>query len=269
MRVFVAGGTGAVGRRLVPLLVRSGHIVTGVSRTDAGVRRLRSYGSDARVVDIADRSAVIEAVSSFRPDVIAHQVTDLRHLDLDANATIRRLGTRNLVDAAHTAGVRRIVAQSISWAYEPGETPAVETDRLDLGASEPRLTTVRGIADSEAFVAEVPEFVILRYGMFYGPGTFFATGGRMTDEAHAGQLVGDESITNFIHVDDAAGAALAALDWAPGAVNIGDDEPATAHEWTAVFADAVGAAAPSSRVGRAGGARGAANTHARQDVGWM
>ncbi len=106
------------------------------------------------------------------------------------------------------------------------------------------------------------EFVILRYGLLYGPGTFYAAGGRMADGARSGRLVADDSVANFVHVDDAA----AALEWLPGIVNIGD-EPASAREWMSVFADAVGAPLPV-RDGRAAWARGADNGHARQHYGW-
>src|SRR6185312_2457245 len=113
-------------------------------------------------------------VRAARPDVVVHQLTDLAGGDSGANATLRIDGTRNLVAAARAAGVRRIVAQSVAWAYQPGETPAGESVPLDLEAPQPRQTTVYGIRALEFAVRELPEWVVLRYGVLYGPDTWFA-----------------------------------------------------------------------------------------------
>ncbi|MFD7160152.1 NAD-dependent epimerase/dehydratase family protein [Kribbella sp. NPDC059898] len=128
MRIFVAGASGVIGRHLVPLLVAQGHEVTTLSR--------RAGESSSSVVgDVYDRDRLRELVAAARPDVVMHQLTDLGTRDFAANSRIRREGTRNLVDAALAAGVRRVISQSIAWAYEPGSTPADESTPLDVRSS--------------------------------------------------------------------------------------------------------------------------------------
>jgi nucleoside-diphosphate-sugar epimerase len=227
-------------------------------------------GADVVVADALDRTAVLDAVAAARPDVVMHQLTDLSGGTSATNAALRERGTRNLVDAALAAGVRRVVAQSIAWAYAPGAEPAGEQEPLDAEAPEPRQTTIRGVAALESAVAEALEWVVLRYGLLYGPGTWYAPDGLRADQARAGKLTADADVSSFVHADDAAAAALAALDWPSGAVNVCDDDPAPGSDWVPAFCAAVGAPPPPAAGGeRAGWARGAANRHARADLGWM
>lgn len=311
MRIFVAGATGAVGRRLVPLLVAAGHEVTGGTRTPQGVERLRAQGASAVRVDVFDADSVHRAVAAAAPEAVVHQLTDLAHGDRAANGRIRREGTRHLVDAAKRAGVTRIVAQSISWAYAPGDAPADESTPLDLAAEPPRAGMVGSLRALEEAAAEIETHVVLRYGTFYGPGTWYARGGPLEAALRGEQATGDpatgdpaagdpaandpaakgpaakdpaakdpvaaligpvvagDAVSSFIHVEDAARAAVAALDWPSGTVNIVDDEPAPARAWLPAFAAAVGAPPPAPAVdgGRAGWERGADNTRARR-LGW-
>ena len=134
-RIFLAGASGAIGSRLTPLLLSAGHYVCGSTRSKAKADALRSLGADPVVVDVFDATALSRAVASARPDVVIHQLTDLPK-DLDPRemgaaiirtARIRDEGTRNLVRAAIAAGARRLVAQSIAWAYAPGAEPHAET----------------------------------------------------------------------------------------------------------------------------------------------
>ncbi|WP_377269695.1 NAD-dependent epimerase/dehydratase family protein [Peterkaempfera sp. SMS 1(5)a] len=267
MRVFLAGATGAVGRILLPLLLDEGHQVVAASRTLAGVERLRGQGATGVLLDVLDRDAVAEALTASAPDAVMHQLTALSDYDLAANTRIRREGTRSLVDAARKAGVEHFVAQSIAFAYEPGDTPADESTPLDLSAPEPRATTVAGVRALEEAVAELPHHVVLRYGAFYGPGTWYAPGGLMADRLRAGGLRADDGISSFVHVEDAARAAVDALAWPSGVVNVVDDEPAAAREWIPVLAAALDVPAPAPVGGRAGWERGARNTAARA-LGW-
>jgi nucleoside-diphosphate-sugar epimerase len=221
-------------------------------------------------VSSPERMGVVTAVERARPDVVMHQLTDLAGGSSATNAQLREDGTRNLVDAARAAGARRVIAQSIAWAYAPGRAPADEPTPLDTTAPEPRQTTIRGIAALESAVRQVREWVVLRYGLLYGPGTWYAHDGLRADQARGGKLTADADITSFVHADDAAAAAVAALDWPSGTVNICDDEPATGHEWLPAFCAAVGAPPPPVANGeRAGWARGASNRHARGALGWV
>ncbi|MFD1544864.1 NAD-dependent epimerase/dehydratase family protein [Nonomuraea guangzhouensis] len=213
MHVFVAGASGAVGRLLVPLLIGAGHRVTGGSRSDAGLESLRAQGATPVRVDVFDAAATQRALADAAPDAIIHQLTALSGGALAENSRIRRVGTRNLVDAAKEAGVGRIVAQSIAWAYEPGDAPATESVPLDVSAAEPRAGMVGGVRALEETSAELEHHVILRYGMFYGPGTWYSPDGlaaaRLRGEAAAGfpgKLVANDAVTSFLHVADAARA---------------------------------------------------------------
>jgi nucleoside-diphosphate-sugar epimerase len=264
MRVFLAGAGGAIGSVLVPRLIEAGHDVTGTTRTAGRVSRL---GAHEVRLDVFDAGAVRSAVAAAEPDVVIHQLTALSEFSLADNARIRIEGTRNLVDAALAAGVRRMVAQSIAWAYEPGAGPATESTPLDSDPAEPRATTVRGVRVLEETVAELPEHVILRYGLLYGPGTFYAPGGRIEAGLRAGTLPATDGVSSFVHVVDAAQAAVAALDWPSGPVNIVDDEPAPGLSWLPALAEALGTPAPASGSGHAGWERGADNSLARE-LGW-
>ena len=270
MRIFLAGATGVIGRRLVPLLVGQGHSVTGFVRRAAGAQWLRGLGAEAVAGDVFDRDGVLRAVRSVAPDVVVHQLTDLKGGNLQANSEMRKTGTRHLMDAALAAGVRRVVAQSIAWMYEAGEVPAAESTPLDLGARGSRLRTVQGVVALEAAVREAPEWVVLRYGLLYGPGTWFARGGLMAERAARGELAADGDVSSFVHVDDAAGAAGDALEWPTGAVNVCDDAPAAGREWVPAFCRAVGVAEPAvaAEDRRHEWARGASNEYARKGLNW-
>jgi nucleoside-diphosphate-sugar epimerase len=214
-RIFLAGASGVIGRRLTPLLRSAGHYVFGTTRSQANADLLRSLGADPVVVDVFDASALSRAVARARPDVVIHQLTDLPK-DLNPRemaaaivrtARIRSEGTRNLVTAAIAAGARRLVAQSIAWAYAPGAEPHAETDPLDTGAEGESGVNVQGLIALEYLTLKSPplEGIVLRYGQLYGPGT-------ISDQP---------SNSTPVHVDAAAYAALLATDHGrPGIYNI-------------------------------------------------
>jgi nucleoside-diphosphate-sugar epimerase len=268
MKIVLAGAAGVIGQRLIPLLVASGHEVIGTTRTAEKRALLRNLGAAPRVVDVFDRERLATVVREARPDVVIDQLTDLSARNLAANARMRREGTRNLVDAAHAAGVRLFIAQSISWVSAPGDGPADESVPLDLEAPEPRRTTVEGVQALEQAVAEMERWVVLRYGTLYGLGTWYAPGGPIAEQVRHGQLTADDGITSFIHVDDAARAALLALDWPPGIVNIVDDEPAPGRVWLPVYASTLEAPTPSVATGQGRAMRGASNAKARHVLHW-
>jgi nucleoside-diphosphate-sugar epimerase len=214
-RIFVAGAAGAVGMRLTPLLRLAGHQVFGTTRSPDKAALLRAFGAQALLVDVFDAAALQRAVTQAEPDVVIHQLTDLpKNLDpakmADAimrNARMRELGTRNLVAAALAARARRLVAQSIAWAYAAGPEPHAESDPLDSKAQGDRGITVRGVVALETAVLKSPplEGVVLRYGQLYGAGTHSE---HPSDHAP-------------VHVDAAAYAALLAVErGAPGVYNI-------------------------------------------------
>jgi nucleoside-diphosphate-sugar epimerase len=216
VKVFLAGASGAIGRRLTPLLLAAGHEVTGATRTTANALELESTGIRAAIVDVYNAEALKRAVNAARPEVVIHQLTDLPRVFDEAelvaayprNARIRTEGTRNLVAAAKAAGARRFIVQSVAFAYAPGKEPHVETDPLNV-ADGPRVVTVRAAADMEQQVLNSGmEAVVLRYGLFYGPGTWTDTAVRKPS----------------LHIDAAAEAALLAVTGTIGIFNIADDD---------------------------------------------
>ncbi|WIM92524.1 NAD(P)-dependent oxidoreductase [Actinoplanes oblitus] len=268
MRIFVAGATGQIGRLLVPKLIADGHEVTGIRRGDTALRALAEQGATGVRVDVYDREALTAAMRAAAPDVLMHQLTALGAGNLADNARIRRAGTRNLVDAAAAAGVRRIVAQSIAWAYQAGDTPAGEEAPLDLGADGMRGVTVGGVHALETQAAEIAEHVILRYGMFYGPGTWYHRDGRIGRQLLDGGFTVGTGVTSFLHIEDAASAAALAVQWPAGVYNIVDDQPLPGPVWAGALAEAIGAPAPPVTPVRAGWERGADNALAREKLSW-
>src|SRR5436190_14379284 len=159
MRIFLAGATGAIGRRLMPLLLAAGHEVTGTTRSAANAEELKASGVTPAVADAFDAGALERAVIAARPEIIIHQWTDLPKIFDEAglaaayprNARIRTEGTRNLIAAAQAAAARRFIVQSIAFGYAPGREPHAESDPLNV-TDGPRVVTVRAAADMEAQV---------------------------------------------------------------------------------------------------------------------
>src|SRR3954470_3364431 len=174
MRVFLAGGAGAIGRQLVPMLVGAGHEVVGTTRDGARAEWLRSAGAEPVVLDALDADAVRSAVVAAKPHAVIHQLTDLAGgfapEQLRATARLREIGTRNLVDAMVLAGAHRLVAQSGAWLYADGPLPHRERDPMrDGGADDP---VMRGMPELERITLATPGSAgrLLRYGFLYGPG---------------------------------------------------------------------------------------------------
>jgi nucleoside-diphosphate-sugar epimerase len=195
MRVFLAGATGVIGVRLVPLLIAAGHEVVGMTRTPEKAGRLRELGAEPVVCDVYDAGALREAVVAARPDLVMHQLTDLPDdikrlaLHMRRNNRMRLEGTRNLIDAARAAGAERLVAQSIAFT-PPGAGKA--------------------IAEHERMVLDYGG-VVLRYGWFYGPGTYPGERRRRVPPPR-------------IHVDEAARRTIELLDAGSGVIVISERE---------------------------------------------
>jgi nucleoside-diphosphate-sugar epimerase len=296
MRVFLAGGTGVIGRALVPQLREAGHEVTAMTRYESRADRLRAQGVAPVVCDAFDADGVARAVAAARPEVVVNQLTDIPDAinprkmaeQFETNDSLRTEGTRNLMHAAEAVGARRLISQSIAWAYAPTEGLWSEDDRLWAEAPEPWGRSVRAVqALEEATLGSGSvEGVVLRYGLFYGPGTAYAGDGSMAGmvRKRAFPRVGSgTAVYSYIHVDDAAGATVAALDrGAPGTYNVVDDDPAMVREWLPAYADAV-EARPPRRVPRfiarlvAGKfglymttqLQGATNAKAKRELGWQ
>ncbi|MGH0599306.1 NAD-dependent epimerase/dehydratase family protein [Bacillus mycoides] len=269
MKIFVAGATGVIGRSLLPMLIKEGHTVFAMIRNESQVEAIKKVGAIAVIADVFNRHAVFSVLEETNPDVVIHQLTSLYTCDFEDNAKIRIEGTRNLVDAAKSVGVKKIIAQSISWAYEPGDTLASETDPIDFSAPMPRKATINGIAKLEETAFELSEVVILRYGTLYGPGTWYTENGVIANQVRNNEIVATDGISSFIHVEDAARAAVLALNWPSGIVNIVDDYPATSKEWLPIYATAIGAPNPKIQTGKNSWERGASNNKARKEYGWI
>jgi nucleoside-diphosphate-sugar epimerase len=293
MRIFVAGGSGALGRRLVPQLVARGHQVTATATSAARLGVLQQLGASAVVMDGLDAVSVGEAVAAARPDAVVHQMTglaaahagkpDLKHPDRFFAATIRLRteGTDHLLAAADAAGVAHVVAQSFGAfnGIRAGGWVKTEEDPLDPGPAGAR-------AGAEA-IGYLEDVVVkaggaaLRYGAFYGPG---ATDDQVT-LVRKGMfpLVGSGAgYLSWVHLDDAASATVLAVEQqATGVFDIADDEPAPAREWLPYLAACAGARPPRrvpAWVARllAGEmavimmteGRGFANAKAKRELGW-
>lgn len=215
--IFLAGATGAIGRRLTPLLLADGWQIIGTTRSEAKAADLERQGVQPVVVDVFDEEALRMAMTTANPDVVIHQLTDLPYAlepsRMEAarqrNARLREVGTRNLAAAAQAVGARRMIAQSVAFAYAPGPLPYTETAPLNLNDPSGG-PTARAIAELERQVLGGSfEGVVLRYGKLYGPGTGF-------DRAPGG---------GPLHVDAAADAARRAVtNGKPGIYNIAEDD---------------------------------------------
>ncbi len=295
MRVFLAGATGAIGRPLLRMLQEAGHEVTAMTRSDSKTEMLRSLGARPVVCDAFDADALRRAVGEAGPEVIVDQLTDIPQ-DLDVrrygeqmagNDRIRRETTPTIMQAAVEAGTRRVVAQSVAFAYAPQGPPVLTEDApLDVDAPAPWDRAIDALTVLEEAVTGTPgvEGVVLRYGFFYGPGTSYASDGGIAGRVRARKfpIVGKgDGVTSFIHVEDAAEATAAACERGePGIYNIVDDEPAPLREWLPAYAEALGAKRPFRVpvwVARMAGGpvaarisvgRGASNAKARRELGW-
>ena len=230
--ILLAGASGAIGRRLSPLLVTNGWRVVGSTRSAPKEPLLRRLGVEPAVIDVFDSAGLKQLLADVRPEVVIHQLTDLPYAlepsgmadALERNARLRDEGTRNLIAAAVEAGAKRLIAQSIAFIYADGPAPHVETDPL-LALTHPVYGgTVAGVMSLERQVSEAPlDGITLRYGLFYGPGTGFdcpvAPGSVHIDAAaRAAELAvtrGEPGIYNVAETDGTVNCrkVIEALDW--------------------------------------------------------
>lgn len=253
MHVFVAGGAGVVGRRLVAQLVDRGHEVTATTTNPARLDSLTELGAEAVVMDGLDADSVHEAVTKARPDAVVHEMTaisgkaDLKHMDRWFATTnrLRTEGTDHLLAVAEAVGVSHVVAQSYAgWnGLRSGGWVKTEEDPLDPWegtAAQPVMAAVKHVEDAVARSGGA----VLRYGWLYGPGASDSTVQPVRKRQFP--IIGTgEGHTSWVHVDDAAAAtALAVEQRARGVFNIVDDEPTPARDWLPYLAECVGAKPP-------------------------
>jgi nucleoside-diphosphate-sugar epimerase len=297
MKVFVAGGTGAIGIQLVPQLVAAGHEVVATTRSARGAEDVQRLGGEPAIVDGLDEQAVVAAVRRAEPEAVIHQMTalagkpDFRRFDRWFATTnqLRTRGTDYLIRAAQQAGARRLIVQSYSGWPNAREGGAVKTEEDPLDPDPPKwqresMAAIRHI-EKVVPAADRLEGVVLRYGGLYGPNTG-ATSTEGIDLIRKRQfpVVGDGAgVWSFVHTEDAASATVAALDHGtPGVYNVVDDDPAPAREWLPFLAETIGARRPwrvPVWLGRIAAGevpvsmmtqiRGSSNAKAKRELGWQ
>ena len=297
MRVFVAGATGAIGRPLVRRLREAGHGVVGTTRSPERADGLHEQGVEAAVLDARDTDALRTAVMEAEPDVVINQLTNLPDKinyrkpaeTFGASNELRGIVGPVLAGLAAEAGARRLISQSVCFYYaSTGKRAHDEEDPLlELPPEVPLSQGITAQTALERATLETPglEGIVLRYGYFYGPGARSVPGGFTVDEVRRRRypIVGNGGgIFSLVHVEDAAGATVAAVErGTPGIYNVCDDEPASQAEWLPAYAEALGAK-PPRRVpvwlvklvaGRqatllATRLEGASNEKAKRELGW-
>ena len=293
MRVFVAGAGGAVGRRLVPMLVARGHQVTGTTSRPESAEQIRHLGAEPVVVDGLDAVGIGQAVAQAEPDAIIHEMTalsgtpDFKHFDRWFALTnrLRTEGTDNLLAAAKATGVKRFVAQSFTgWSnIRQGSWIKTEDDPLDPQPVKEQTETLAAIRYLERAVLEAPlDGIVVRYGGLYGPGSSETLVEILNRRMFP--VIGDGAgVISSTHIDDAAGGTLAALERGQrGIYNIVDDDPAPAREFIPAICEAVGAKPPlhipawlarlfagEVAVTMMTEGRGSSNAKAKRELGWQ
>jgi nucleoside-diphosphate-sugar epimerase len=294
VKVFLAGASGVIGRPLLPMLLSAGHQVVATARSPEKADEIRAADAKPVVVDALDADSLGGAVRDAQPEVVINHLTNLpprfdpRKPDYGNTPRLRREGTATLAAAGAEAGARRLISQSNAFMYEFGGDP-VKDEQAPLGdvSGTPFEDTFDATVELERITLGTPalEGIVLRYGMFYGPGTYYAADGSTAEQVRKRRfpIVGDGGgVFSFIHLDDAASANVAALDHgAPGIYNVCDDEPAPLREWLPVYAEALGAKPPRRvpawlarllagrlAVSQATQLRGASNEKAKRELGW-
>jgi 2-alkyl-3-oxoalkanoate reductase len=258
MKVFVAGATGAIGRPLVSALVAARYEVVGMTTSQQGLQALQESGADGVVTDAFDPAAIQAVMRRLQPDMVIDELTSLpRDYTPEAmraaaprDRKLRLEGGQNVYNAAQSCGARRYIVQSTGFFYGPGPGLASESDSLAVGASPGIAGSVQTYLQLEKRVLGSPEMsgVALRYGFFYGPGTYHdPANGSITRQVReqAYPVVGSGAgVSSFVHVADAAAATVAALEGAPGIYNIVDDDPSELAVWLPAFARYLAAPPP-------------------------
>ena len=253
MNIFVAGASGAIGQPLITELIRKGHVVTGMTRTETGAQKLREIGATSAIVDAFDAAALESALRQSQAEVVIDELTALPKDPRDmpsyqpGDRKLRLEGGGNLHRAAQACGVRQYIQQSTGFFLQAGEGLADESEGLAVDASPSVSINSQTYTTLESRALGSMEGIALRYGFFYGPNTWYHPDGGAADQVRAAQLplIGEgEGAWNWVHIDDAALATAAALDCEPGIYHVVQDEPSLMREWLPAFCRFVGAPAP-------------------------
>ncbi len=254
MKVLVAGASGAIGQPIVAELLRRGHIVTGIARSTDRLQNMAKLGAHVFAVDVFDRNALEHAVRRSEAEAVIDELTSLPAVPADLPKSLpgdRRLrieGGENLLECAKAAGVRRYLQQSSGFFLEPGEGLATESAGFAVGASPNVTFSAKTYQQLEARLFDSQlQPVALRYGFFYGPGTWYHRTGAAAEQFHNREMpiIGQgQGIWSWIHVEDAAAATVTALTAEPGIYNIVDDDPSPVSRWAPAFAKWVNAPPP-------------------------
>jgi 2-alkyl-3-oxoalkanoate reductase len=290
MNIFIAGGTGAIGRLLVPMLVAQGHRVVAMTRAADRMQQLSDMGAEPVVGDVFDPAHLTELLVRARPEIVIHQLTAFgpQGTGLDETLRIRIEGTRNLVAAALAANAHRFIAQSISFICTPnGIGLTDETTPLYLDASPAIRALAHAVSELERQTLDAKglQGVVLRYGWFYGPGTNYDPNGSIPVAIRKGRMAivgAGNGMYSFIGLRDAALATMQALTRGAGIYNIVDDHAARLNEWLPVAAKLLNAPAPGhidEAIARAklgdmfvytmNEQRGASNAKAKRELDWQ
>src|ERR1700741_1201628 len=258
MKIFVAGGTGAIGRPLIAKLIAKGHALVALTRSPEKARALVEQGIEPAIADVFDADAVKSVISRAQPEVVIEQLTALpktyTHDSMKAaaalNNRIRLEGGANVLAAAQAVGVRRYLRQSVSFYAIPGPGLANEDTPLAFDASPGVAASAREITELEHRLLGNPnlEGIVLRYGFFYGPGTWFNPDGDVARQVRQQQfpIIGNgEGVWSWLHIEDAALATIAAAErGTPGIYLIANDQPLAVREWLPAFAPWLNAPPP-------------------------
>jgi nucleoside-diphosphate-sugar epimerase len=255
MNVFVAGASGAIGRPLIAQLIRQGHTVTGMTRSEAGARAVADLGAAVARVSAFDAPALEKTLRESRAEVVIDELTSLPKSPADmaeaapGDRKLRLEGGGNLYRAARACGVRGYIQQSSGFFLRPGHGLADESEGLAVDASPGVAQSARTYAELEARVLNVGEMegTALRYGFFYGPRTWYDPHGASADQVRKREIpvIGaGAGVWSWVHIEDAATATVAALTAPPGVYHVVDDDPSAVAVWLPAFARAVGAPPP-------------------------
>ena len=255
MNVFIAGASGAIGRPLVAELIRRGHAVTGMTRSEAGAEALSTLGAAVVRASAFDAPDLEKALRESKAEVVIDELTALPKSPADmaeaaeGDRKLRVEGGGNLLAAARACGARRYVQQASGFFLRSGSGLGDESEGLAVDAS-PRVSVHARIyaeLEARALNTEGIEGVVLRYGFYYGPGSWYHPNGASADMVRRQQvpIIGDGGgVWSWVHIDDAAVATADALTIPPGVYHVVDDDPSPVSAWLPAFARAVGAPPP-------------------------